>query len=72
MTANLYAVNENSLEYFKFFPNPANGKLNIDFEDYKNLMGLEINDTQGSLLFNKIAKNTNRMEIKTSILEGEI
>ena len=33
MTANLYAVNENSLEYFKFFPNPANGKLNIDFED---------------------------------------
>ena len=35
-------------------------------------MGLEINDTQGSLLFNKIAKNTNRMEIKTSILEGEI
>lgn len=72
MTANLYAVNENSLEYFKFFPNPANGKLNIDFEDYKNLMGIDINDTQGSLLFNQIAKNINRMEIKTSILKGEI
>lgn len=72
MTTNLYTGNENSLEYFKFFSNPANGKLNIDFDDYKNLMSIEINDTQGSFLFNQIAKNTNRMEIKTSILEGEI
>lgn len=72
MTTNLFTLNENSLEYFKFFPNSTNGKLNIDFEDYKNLMGIDINDTQGSLLFNQIAKNINRMEIKTSILKGEI
>ena len=72
MITNLYTVNENSLEYFKFFPNPTNGKLNIDFEDYKNLMDIEINDAQGSLLFNQIAKNTIHKEIKTSILEGEI
>ena len=35
-------------------------------------MSIEINDAQGSLLFNQIAKNTIHKEIKASILEGEI
>lgn len=63
------AVDEFDDSKFKIYPNPSNGKFNIDFEDYGNY-SLEIFSTIGQKVFD--LKESNKQNIEVNHLQQGI
>ncbi|GAB1309121.1 hypothetical protein KH5_18040 [Urechidicola sp. KH5] len=67
----LSVTEEKSSIDFKMYPNPSNGKFNIDFKEFHKEIKLEVINSMGQLVFRQFELNTDRIQTNiNSKLDG--